>query len=406
MRIAPHSRAAARTGLAPVIARHVAALLLAAVVLGCQPATSSGTSGAGAAGGAAGAPAPTVSAPAPASTPAPSPAASARARLAPPVRVTVADNLTASGVGLFMAMEQGYFTAEGLDVTLEQVGNSSDAFPQLAAGRYDVVGSAAGPTLFNAVQRGVGLKVVADESSIPPQFRSNSGLVVARTSFESGRFPSVASLRGANLGVAALGSAAEFGLRRTLNAHGIGRDDVQITTIPFPDINAALVNGAVDGGWQAEPFMTLGLVQGMLHRLVGSEDPSGITHAAAVIVYGEEFIARKPAAADRFMIAYLRGIRDNYEAFFGGGRGRDAVIASLTKYTPVKDTAIYEQMAVHHQNPDGYVSLAGFQQIAEWSVTSGYTQQPVDTSRLIDHGYVERALAVLGPYAAAPPPGP
>ena len=130
----------------------------------------------------------------------------------------------------------------------------------------------------------------------------------------------------------------------------------------------------------------------------------GIVHAAAVIVYGEEFIVRKPAAADRFMVAYLRGIRDNYEAFFGGGRGRDAVIAALTKYTPVKDPAIYEQMAVHYQNPEGHVSQEGFRQIAEWSVVSGYTQQPVDTTRLIDHQYVERALAVLGPYTGQSTP--
>jgi NitT/TauT family transport system substrate-binding protein len=387
-----NTRRLARTSLAVVWA-------VLTVCLACAP------------GGASSARAPAPTAPAvdppvspPAASAPPTAGAEARAPLTPPVAVTVADNPTASGVGLFVALEQGYFTAEGLDVTLEQVGSSSDVFPQLAAGRYDVAGSAAGPTLFNAVQRGVGLKVVADESSIPPQFKSNSGLVVARTSYESGRYPTIASLRGANLGVAAPGSAAEFGLRRTLNQAGIGRDDVQVTVVPFPDLNAALVNGAVDGGWQAEPFMTLGITQGLIHQLTGSQDPTGTVHAAAVIVYGEEFIARKPAAAERFMIAYLRGVRDNYEAFFGSGRGREAVVAALTKYTAVKDAALYDQMGVHHQNPDGYVPLAAFQQIADWSVASGYTQQPVDTSQLVDNRYVERALAVLGPYAAPPAP--
>ncbi len=378
-----------------------ALLVAAAVVLGCQPASGVGSGGAGRPTP------PVVSNPALAPEAPHSPGAVTRAPLVPPVSVMVGDNVTAAGVGLFVALEQGYFTDEGLDVTLERVGSSSDLYPQLAAGRFDVGGSAAGPTLLNAVLRGIGLKVVADQSSTPPQYKSNSGLVVSRASFESGRFTSVESLRGATLGVASLGGTAEFRLLSALGRSGMGRGDVQITTVPFPELNAALANGAVDGGWQAEPYMTLGVAQGHLHRLVGGEDPTGVVHVGSVMVYGEDFIARKPAAAERFMVAYLRGIRDNYEAFFGSGRGREAVVAALIKYTPVKDAALYEQMAVHHQNPDGYVPLDGLQQIADWSVASGYTQQPIDTSQLVDHRYLEGALAILGRYAAPPaPPAP
>lgn len=375
-----------------------ALLVAVAVVLGCQPGSGGGSE-------ATGRPAvPAVPNPAPAPEAGQSPSAAARAPLAPPVSVTVGDNITAAGVGLFVALEQGYFTAEGLDVTLERVGTSSDMYPQLAAGRFDVAGSAAGPTLLNAVLRGIGLKVVADQSSAPPQYNGNSGLVVSRAGFESGRFTSVESLRGATMGVASFGGTAEFRLLNALGRAGMGRGDVQLTTVPFPELNAALVNGAADAGWQAEPYMTLGLTQGHLHRLAIPEDPSGIVHAGSVMVYGEAFMARKPEAAERFMVAYLRGIRDNYEAFFGSGRGREAVIAALIKHTAVKDAALYEQMAVHHQHPDGYVPLDGLQAITDWSVASGYTQQPLDASQLVDHRYVERAVAILGRYAAPASP--
>jgi NitT/TauT family transport system substrate-binding protein len=387
-------------------ARPPAALLslLACVLLACQVPASAPRSpaqpGAPAAPTAGGPAAPSA-----ASAPAPVPP------LAPPVPVAIVDNFTAAGVGLYVAMDQGYFAAEGLDVTLDRAGSAAEVYPQLAAGRYDVAGSAAGPSLFNAVHRGVRLKVVADQSSIPPQYVATSGIVIARTAHEAGRFPSVASLRGHKLAVASTGSSAEFGLLRVLEQAGVRRDEVDVTVVPFPELNAALVNGSVDAGWQAEPFLTAGLKQGLIHRLIGSEDPTGVVHAAAIITYGEEFITRKPEAAERFMVAYLRGIRDNYEAFFGSRRGREAVIAALANYTAVKDPALYEEMAVQHQDPDGYVPLEGLRRIAEWSVAAGYTQQPVDVDALVDHRYVDKALQRLGRYqpttapAAAPQAG-
>ena len=222
---------------------------------------------------------------------------------------------------------------------------------------------------------------------------------MARAAAADGRFPTVDSLRGRQLAVASQGSSAEFGMLRVLGQAGLGRDDVQLTVLNFPDVNGALVNGALDAAWQAEPFVTLGVRQGQIHRLIGSEDPTGVVHSASVIVYGEEFMARKPEAADRFMVGYLRGVRDSYEAFFGSGQGREAVVAALIKYTPVKDPTLYEDMAVQHQDPNGYVPLEGLRQIAEWSGATGYTQQPVDVAGLVDHRYVEKALARLGHYA-------
>jgi hypothetical protein len=96
-------------------------------------------------------------------------------------------------------------------------------------------------------------------------------------------------------------------------------------------------------------------------------------------------------------------VRASYEAFFGSGQGREAVVAALIKYTPVKDPTLYADMAVQHQDPNGHVPLEGLRQIAEWSVATGYTQQPVDVAGLVDHGYVEKALARLGHYASPQP---
>jgi hypothetical protein len=207
------------------ICRAGAVLVAVAVVLGCQPAQGGGSGGASrpappAAGQSAPAPGASVAAPAPQAPP--SLGAVARAPLAPPVAITVGDNITAAGVGLFIAMEQGYLQEEGLDVTLERVGTSADLYPQLAAGRFDVGATAAGPTLFNAVLRGIGLKAVADQSSTPPQYRGNSGLLVSRANYDSGRFTSVRRHRGVSGAQRAWASGHEP-RRRKLHGHPLSR---------------------------------------------------------------------------------------------------------------------------------------------------------------------------------------
>ena len=52
----------------------------------------------------------------------------------------------------------------------------------------------------------------------------------------------------------------------------------------------------------------------------------------------------KTDAAKRFMVAYLKGVRDYNDALKEGhlaGPNADEVVAVLTEYTPIKDAAIY-----------------------------------------------------------------
>src|SRR5438045_3858156 len=68
-------------------------------------------------------------------------------------------------VGLYVAVEQGFFAREGLSVEFRKDMTGADGFPALATGQIDAMGGAFGPELINAVGRGINTRVVAGLSS-------------------------------------------------------------------------------------------------------------------------------------------------------------------------------------------------------------------------------------------------
>jgi len=101
---------------------------------------------------------------------------------------------TSGDAGIFIAFEKGYFTEQGLTVSLERFGIGADQMALLGAGRLDVASGAPSPTLFNALSRGLPISVVADKGSLRKGFGFNV-LVVRRALVDSGRFKGLGDLR-------------------------------------------------------------------------------------------------------------------------------------------------------------------------------------------------------------------
>jgi NitT/TauT family transport system substrate-binding protein len=70
---------------------------------------------------------------------------------------------TVSDIGLYLAERKGYFRAEGLDVTLTQIDLTNKMVPMLGTGDLDVGSGTVAVGIYNAVSRGVAVRVVADK---------------------------------------------------------------------------------------------------------------------------------------------------------------------------------------------------------------------------------------------------
>jgi hypothetical protein len=143
-----------------------------------------------------------------------------------------------------------------------------------------------------------------------------------------------------------------------------------------------------------EPFMTRGVTEGLfvMAKSGGDAYPG---QQGAVVLYGPQFIANRRPVGERFMVAYLKAVRD-YWAAFTTGTNRAEVIDILRRTTVVNDAALLDRMAPVSLNPDGYINLQAFGDDVAWWYDHGYVKTRVDPVQVVDHSFVDYARAALG----------
>ncbi|MDQ2683948.1 MAG: ABC transporter substrate-binding protein, partial [Chloroflexota bacterium] len=212
---------------------------------------------------------------------------------------------------VFVAYELGYFAEQGLDVELRTFAGGSEMIAQLATNDLNTGFGGAGPGLFNAVNGGLPVKIIA-----PGHSEGNpvaTPLVVAKSKCESGEIRSVADLKGKKVSINAPG-ATEYWLAQALAQGGLTFDDIELQTLAFPDAVIALESGAIDAAILGEPTATLAEQQGVGVRLTTDFDVQGLQ---PTVIYGSDtFLAESPEAAKGMMIGYMKAVRAIMERGF------------------------------------------------------------------------------------------
>jgi len=314
-------------------------------------------------------------------------------------RVNVGIANSATDAGLFVADRKGYFKAEGLDVNFIAFDSGARMIAPFASGELDV--GAGGPSagLYNAVARGIDIRIVADKSSTP-KGRPINFLLVRKDHIESGRFKTLADLKGMKVAGSAPGGAATTTLDKLLEKAGLRIADVDRVYLGFPQQAIALQNKAVDAALPTEPAASEAVKNGAAVRIIG-DDEIYPGHQLAAIFYAGHFIKNKPDAAQRFMRAYLKGVRDYTDAIedgkFVGHKGED-MIAILVAASQIKDPQIYRSIAAANIDPDGKLGIASLKEDLAIFQKEGLIEGNIDIDRVIDTSFAEAAVKDLGPY--------
>ena len=319
--------------------------------------------------------------------------------LAQDVRVNVGIANSATDAALFVADKKGYFKAEGLDVNFIAFDSGARMIAPFASGDLDV--GAGGPSagLYNAVARGIDIRIVADKSSTPPG-RPINFLLVRKDLVDSGRYKTLADLKGMRIAGAAPGGAATTTLDKLLEKAGLRIADVERIYLGFPQQVIALQNKAVDAALPTEPSASEGVKSGAAVRIIG-DDEIYPHHQLAAIFYAGQFIAKKPDAARRFMRAYIRGARDYADAIVDGklvGAKGEAIIAILTASSQIKDPEIYRAITAANIDPNGRLGIESLKEDLAIFTKEGLIEGKVDIDKVIDTSFAEAAVKELGPY--------
>ncbi len=372
-------------------------ILAALVLIACQaPPTPSPP--AGAERGAIATTAPAASGPATTGPAAGSPTTPATTGPGEPETVRVGINNNPTDATFYWAQDHGYLREQGLDLDTTTFNGAQLMIAPLSADQLDVGGGGPGPGLFNAILRGINVRIVADRARAVPGTRFNC-LVVRKSLIDSGAVRGFADFRGRVFAENVPDVITTYVMEKQLQQAGLGLDDLTLTTLSFPDILTGLGNDAVDAAFQVEPFITLGEQRGVSDcwRPTSDLEPN---FQIAVLLYGPTFAEERADVGRRFMVAYLRAIRDYYRAFFGDGEGRAELLDIIARITNSRDRGLLERLAPSWMDPNGSVNVDSLRAVEEWYRGKGEVTAPVDFDQVVDMSFVNDAVQHLGPYPA------
>lgn len=280
---------------------------------------------------------------------------------------------------LYVAQEQGYFAAEGLDVEFVHLVGSEIAVPLLVDGSLDVLPSQASPGLLNAINRGAAIRLVGrvhdatSASCSPIRIVARPGLLAGSV---RGRRPPVRRVS-LNRQAVMMWLADE-----AFASVGLDMDSLEIVDIPNAVEADAIESGAVDAALAGEPWLSRTLAAGKADSWIRITDVMPDVEVT-LLFYGERLVERDRDAGVRFLRALDSALRKLSE---GPTSENVALLADVTG----EDPAVIRGACWAFAPGDGRVRLESVMRFQDWAARRGLIDRVVTGAELWDGGFVDR----------------
>ena len=298
--------------------------------------------------------------------------------------VRMGELLAISNVGLYVAMDKGYFEVRGITVEVERFASGAKMIAPLSTGQLDVAIGSPSAGLYNAIAGGMSFKIVADKGQSRPGY-SFTPLVVRKDLVDSGRVKTIKDLKGLKIASGAKGINFDYMLAKMLEHGGIGFDAVEIVYLGYPEGIKALAAKAVDAAFVPEPWGMQAEQQKVGVRLFLSEQtPAVSTFQVAVIMYAAKFMKERPKIARDFLQAYVQGVK------LYSQRGlKDAEIAGIiSKHIKVPVETIQGTIPVY-VDAGARPRVQDLGAMQDWFHQMGWVKETVPMERVVDLSFLE-----------------
>ncbi len=216
-----------------------------------------------------------------------------------------------SDAPIYIAMDRGYFQQQGIDLETVNFDSAARMIAPLGAEQIEVAAGATSANLYNAFNRQIPIKIVADKGSQPPG-HGYEALVIRKDYIDSGKVKDYKDLKGLTVAIPVRGNTDEHAVALALEKGGLTLNDIKEVELSFPDMIPALANHSIDAALSLEPFVAKITGSGSGVRWKGVDEIAPNIQTANIL-YSPKFGASKDAAT-RWMVAYLKGVRDFNDA--------------------------------------------------------------------------------------------
>lgn len=295
-----------------------------------------------------------------------------------------------------LALHGGLFAKQDLDVQPVVGTSGQDFVASLATGQMEVASGVPNAGLYNALNRGIDIRLVADYAHVSQKPEDSTVSIVVRADLvDSGTVKGPADLKGLNIAAGpSNGQYPQILLSKALARGHLTLADVNVRFLPFPEAVAAMGSKTLDGAFMIEPLTTQAASRNIVRRLIpaGEVDPGA---ELSIVLYSAQFAADKETAM-RYMIGFLGGVRMYYDAFFLK-KGRDEAIAILTQYSPLKEAKLWAEAIPQNTDLNGRIDVDNLRQQAVFFKEQGTLSGNIpDFAKFVDMSFAEAALKVLG----------
>jgi len=265
----------------------------------------------------------------------------------------------ANAANLYIAIQQGYFAEEGLNVTPEVIQTASTAIPSLLNDELQLALMTSVPVV-TAASKGLPIRVVSGNDRYPVDGATDTTALVVTPGSNT---KSVADLAGKTIAVVGLKSAPELALRVVLETADVDPSTVKIVEISYPDMVSALQSNRVDGAFVVDPFLSQARAAGL--EVISQPFTDGLGGMNALLwVANNAFLQSNPTTAGKFATAIEKA--EEY-----ANQNPEAVRAVLPQFTSLSAETIANSVipqydaSIDTEDIQAYVDLMTREQFIE-----------------------------------------
>ena len=273
-------------------------------------------------------------------------------RAADEVRIGYLPN--AESVPLLIAQRHGFFKKEGIKVELVEFESGEVVISAAIAGGLDAGVAGTVPILF-ALENEEAIRIVRDGGHVGKAPHPYFGLCTRKDS----DIRKTEHLRGKTVavnGYRTTGSTLLLILTRRADVAG----SVRVVTLPFGAMARGLQEGRIDAAMMIEPYIALGLADGQIEVLAGTEEIVS-SFQSSLVFFARKYIDEGPENVKRFCAAYDRALdlisrnpaecRDFISEFTSIRRNRleKMVLPSWSKHLDLQPTQTLQKAMIDSQ---------------------------------------------------------
>lgn len=210
-----------------------------------------------------------------------------------PVRITYAMPVTVAAIPAYVALDRGFWTAEGLQVDAKMFSSGRLALDALLAKNAQVMSVSETP-LVHAILQGNKIFIVATVTA------HKEVKLIVRTDHG---IKTPADLRGKKIATLP-GTNSDFFMYRFLEANGLTPKDVKITNMAPPEMVTALVSGDIDAYFAWEPHIYY--ARQRLPLATAVYPPGDLYAGRHCVAMNQDFVAEHPDLVPKLIRGFIR----------------------------------------------------------------------------------------------------